>query len=263
MPAQQTCRHSGAALGELGLVGGLSYADATTTAEANAIGIDGGAGNDTITNNGQIQATTQPSGKQRHHRFDGPGREGDGGSRVAYPDRWGDEGHRSGLQELPAARGTIRLTTSGRSTVKALPDADSGSVSVTLSAAKEGVAARRGFCRRHDHGPWRLLAGIEGGAGNDTINNTGRIEVTAEFGKQQAPASRFGRRHHDRRSSRRALSDGTINAISNATGIKGDDGNDTIKNSNFLTSVTSTADIDSASVSVNLGFAKTWPLRLV
>ncbi len=240
----------GAATGELGLVGGFSYADATTTAEATAIGIDGGSGNDTIYNTGEIEVTTKPSSSSASIAMSAQGVKGMGAAvGVSLTD--GTTKAISTATGIAGGDGDDTIINSGRITVKALPDADSASVSVSISAAKEGVAAGGTFADTTTIAQ-ATATGIDGGQGNDTINNSGMIEVAANSTSSAVSIGATITGVKEGAGLGVALTDGTTKAISTATGIKGGDGNNIIANSGNIT-VTATSDADSASVSAALG----------
>jgi len=240
----------GAAGGELGLVGGVSYADATTTAEATAIGIDGGAGNDIIINTGEIEVTTQPTSSSASIAMTAQGVKGMGAAvGVSLTD--GTTKAISTATGIAGGDGDDTIINSGRITVKALPDADSASVSVSISAAKEGVAAGGTFADTTTIAQ-ATATGIDGGQGNDTINNSGMIEVAANSTSSAVSIGATITGVKEGAGLGVALTDGTTKAISTATGIKGGEGNNAITNSGNIT-VTATSDADSASVSAALG----------
>jgi uncharacterized protein YhjY with autotransporter beta-barrel domain len=240
----------GAALGELGLVGGFSYADATTTAQANAIGIDGGTGKDTITNTGEIEVTTEPTASSVSIGVTDQGVKGTGAAvGVSLTD--GTTKAISTATGIAGGEGNDTIINSGKITVKALPDADSASVSVSISASKEGVAAGGTFADTTTTAQ-ATATGIDGGQGNDTITNSGEIEVAANSTSSSASIGATITGVKEGAGLGVALTDGTTKAISTATGIKGGDGNNTITNSSNITA-TSTSDSDSASVSATLG----------
>jgi uncharacterized protein YhjY with autotransporter beta-barrel domain len=240
----------GAAAGELGLVGGFSYADATTTAQATAIGIDGGIGNDIIINTGGIEVTTKPTSSSASIAMTAQGVKGMGAAvGVSLTD--GTTKAISTATGIAGGEGDDTITNSGSITVNALPDADSASVSVSLSAAKEGVAAGVTFADTTTIAQ-ATATGIDGGEGNDTINNSGEIEVAANSTSSSASIGVTITGVKEGAGLGVALTDGTTKAISNATGINGGDGNNIIANSGSIT-VTATSDADSASVSATLG----------
>ncbi len=244
----------GAAMGELGLVGGFSYADATTTAEATVIGIDAGSGNDNITNNGVIEVTAEPTASSASIGVTAQFVKGMGAA-VGISLTDGTTKAISTATGIAGGEGDDTITNSGRILVISNPDADSASVSVSISAAKEGVAAGGTFADATTTAQ-AIATGIDGGEGNDTINNAGTIEVTADSKSSSASVSVSAQGAMTGAALGVSLSDGTTKAISNAAGIKGGGGNDTIENSDRI-AVTSTADIAGASVSVNLGGAQT------
>jgi uncharacterized protein YhjY with autotransporter beta-barrel domain len=246
----------GASTGELGLVGGVSYANATTTAQATAIGIDGGSGSDTITNKrgGEIDVTANPTSSSASVGVTAEGVKGMGAA-VGISLTDGTTEAISSATGIAGGDGDDTIMNSGKITVNALPEAHSGSVSVSISAAKEGVAVG-GTLADATTTAQATAIGIDGGESNNRTTNAGTIQVTADSESSSGSVSVSAAGTMTGVAFGGALSDGTTKAISSATGINGGGGNDTITNSNSI-AVTSTADIAGASVSVNLGFAKT------
>ncbi|MDH3568410.1 MAG: hypothetical protein OEM61_13780, partial [Desulfobacteraceae bacterium] len=167
-----------------GLVAGFTYADVATTADGTAIGIDGGAGIDTITNTstGEICVTSEPTSTSASV---GATVEG------AFSQEWSailggaiaDATTRavSTVTGVDAGDDDDTVTNAGKITLTANPDADSASVTATLTGAEDGLAA--GFTYADGETTAEATAvGIRGGAGDDTITNaaTGQIEVTAD-----------------------------------------------------------------------------------
>ena len=242
----------GAAMGELGLVGGFSYADATTTSQSNAIGIDGGVGNDTVTNTGEVEVTTVPTASSASIGITAQGVKGMGAA-VGISLTDGTTKAISASTGIAGGEGDDTITNSGKITVNALPDVDSASVSVSLSAAKEGLAAGGTFADNTTTAQ-ATATGIDGAEGKEIITNSGTIDVTADSESSSASVSFSGQFTMTGATLGVALSDGTTKAISTSTGMSGGDGDDTITNSH-ITTVTSTADVAAASVSVNAGVA--------
>jgi uncharacterized protein YhjY with autotransporter beta-barrel domain len=242
----------GAAMGELGLVGGFSYADATTRAQATATGLDGGTGNDIITNTGEVEVTTEPTSSSASIGVTAQGVKGMGAA-VGISLTDGTTKAISTATGIDGGEGDDTIINSGKITVKALPDADSASVSVSLSAAKEGVAAGGTFADNTTTAQ-ATATGIDGAEGKEIITNSGTIDVTADSESSSASVSFSGQFTMTGATLGVALSNGTTKAISTSTGMSGGGGDDTITNSH-ITTVTSTADVAAASVSVNAGVA--------
>ncbi len=175
----------GVAGGEMGLVGGVSYADAETTAEANAAGIDGGKGNDKIVNTGTVEVTAQPASTSAQVGVTGHGVFGTGAAvGIAITD--GTTNAVAGATGIRGGDGDDLIFNSGKITAKALPEADAASVSVTFAAAKEGVAAGGAFADGTTKAE-ATATGIEGGEGNDLIIHSGeKIEAAAEASSSSA-----------------------------------------------------------------------------
>ncbi|MEN6446234.1 MAG: hypothetical protein ABFD70_00640 [Syntrophaceae bacterium] len=244
----------GAALGELGLVGGFSYADAATTAQADAIGMDGGSGADAVSNTGEIEVTVTPTASSASVGVTAQGVKGMGAAAgISVTD--GTTKAIASATGIAGSDGDDTLANSGSITINALPDADSASVSVSISAAQEGVAAGGTFADATTTAEATLI-GMDGGAGNDTINNSGTIAITADATSSSASVGVTAAGTMTGVGLGVALADGTTKAVSTTAGITGGEGADTITNSGTITS-TSTADISGASVTVNLGGAET------
>ena len=243
-----------------GLVAGFTYADAATKAEANATGIDGGEGKDTITNTGtgEIEVTATPTSTSAQ-----VGTTVEGG----FSQEWsaiiggaitdGTTEAVSNAAGIDAGEDEDTVTNSGKITVTTNPDADSASVSVTLTGTEDGLTA--GFTYADAETTAKATAvGISGGTGDDTITNarTGQIEVKANPTSTSASigVTLSGVTKGTGIVGGAALSDGTTRAVSNVAGITGNADDDTITNAGKIT-VTSNPDADSASVSVDVGVA--------
>jgi uncharacterized protein with beta-barrel porin domain len=242
-----------------GLTVGFTYADAETTGQATATGIDGDEADDVITNEstGEIQVTADPestsarvgvtvSGVTKGTGIVGGGALTDGTTK-AISDATGIKG----------GDGDDTITNAGKIIVKATPDADSVGVSVDIGGALGELGLVGGFTYADAETTGQATAtGIDGGAGNDTITNSGEMEITAgststsvNVGVTAQVVTGMGAVMGG------AITDGTTKAISSATGIKRGGGDDTITNSRYIT-VTSTSHSSSTNVSVNLAAAK-------
>ena len=244
----------GAAGGELGLVGGFSYASASTTAESTAVGIDGGAGDDRIRNTGSLTVTSTPTATSGVVGVTAQGVKGMGAA-VGIGVTDGSTKATGTATGIYGGDGDDLIVNTNTITVKSLPDANSTKVTVTISAAKEGVAAGGalaiGTTTSEAH-----ATGIDGGSGSDRIVNRGTIDTTADAQASSAHVGVSAEGTMTGVAAGVALSDGTTKAISDATGIRGGDGDDILRNTDKITA-TSTSDIAGASVSVHLGGAET------
>ncbi|HVP78515.1 MAG TPA: autotransporter outer membrane beta-barrel domain-containing protein [Thermodesulfobacteriota bacterium] len=241
----------GTSTGELGLVGGFSYANNTTTAQATAIGIDGGPGNDTITNKrtGEIEVTANPTSSSASVTVTAQGVKGMGAA-VGISLTDGTTKSISSATGIAGGEGDDTIINSGKITVNALPEAHSASVSVSLSAAKEGVAAGGTFADATTTVQATGI-GIDGGAGNDTITNSGTIQVTSTASMAAASVSVNAGMALTGAALGVALADGKTVATSSAIGIDGGAGDNTLTNRGSNT-VSATSDVTAASVGVNL-----------
>ncbi len=244
----------GAAGGELGLVGGFSYASATTTAESTAVGIDGGAGDDRIRNTASLTVTSTPVATSGVVGVTAQGVKGMGAA-VGIGVTDGSTKATASATGISGGDGDDLVVNTNTITVKSLPDANSTKVTVTISAAKEGVAAGGalaiGTTTSEAH-----ATGIDGGSGSDRVVNRGTIDTTAYAEASSAHVGVSAEGTMTGVAAGVALSDGTTKAISDATGIRGGEGDDVLRNTNKITA-TSTSDIAGASVSVHLGGAQT------
>jgi uncharacterized protein YhjY with autotransporter beta-barrel domain len=240
-----------------GLTVGFTYADGTTSAEARATAIDGGAGNDIITHSATTTVTALPTassakvGATITGATKGTGISGGAALTDATTKAVGE------ATGIAGGAGDDQIANSGTITVKALPDADAASVSLTVGAALGEIGLVGGFSYADGTTTATATAiGIDGGAGKDTITNSGPLDVTAEPTSSSASVSLTA---VGVKGTGAALGitvvDGTTTATGTAVGIRGGDGDDTITNSGTIT-VGARPDADSASVGVNIAAAK-------
>ncbi len=227
-----------------GLVAGFTYADAATKAEANATGIDGGKGKDTINNTGQIEVTAdkemvedEPMDKESTSASVALTVEG------SFSQEWSAilggsiaDGNTSADFRAVGIDGggdNDTIENAGRIIAQANPDADSFGIILTLTGAQDGLTA--GFSYADAETTAKATAvGISGGTGDDTITNarTGQIEVKANPTSTSASigVTVSGVIEGTGIVGGAAMADGTTKAVTDLYGISGGDGDDTITN---------------------------------
>lgn len=244
----------GAAGGEIGLVGGFSYADAATTATATAVGIDGGAGDDAITSAGEVTVSAIPTASSASVGVTAAGVKGMGAAvGVALAD--GTTRTIATGTGIASGAGNDSVINLARLSVEARPDTDSASVTVGIAAAKEGVAVAGSFADATTSSQ-ATATGIDGGSGDDDLTNAAVVEVTAEAESSSASVGVTATGTMTGVAASVSLADATTSATANATGMNAGTGADNLANSGSVTT-TATADIAGASVTVNLGAAET------
>ena len=233
---------------EGGLVGGFTYVDATTTAQATVVGIDGGAGDDTITNAGEIEGTAESTSSSASIGVTAAGVKKGMGIAAALAD--GTTKAISSATGINSGDGDDTITSSGKIKAAANSDADSASVSVSIVGTKEGVVGGVSYADATTTAE-AMATGIDTGVGNNVISVTGEIEVMANSTSSSASIGVTAVGVKEGGGIAIALTDGTTKAISDATGARGGGGNDTITNSGEI-KISATSDADSASVSLSV-----------
>lgn len=218
-------------------VAGLSAAMTNTSVEAKAVGIDGGAGEDTITNEGAITGSADATAVGVAVSLSGAG------ASVSATDLWenGVSGE-SLFVGIDAGAGDDTIANSGAITGTA--ETTTPAISASVSLAGIGAAANTATADA-------VATGIEGGTGNDTITNTGAIGVASTADANTVIVSVTG---VGAAAAMDSIWDGGTTATATATGIAGGDGNDIISNTAAI-AASATADTASTGVTATLAGA--------
>lgn len=244
----------GLALGEIGLVGGVSYVGGATTAEALAAGIDGGPGNDRILNTGMLTIGSSPSARSTSVGVTAQGVKGTGAALgVAVADVSTDA--TGAAVGLSGGSGEDLIVNGGSITVSSLPTTRATAVTASISAAKEGAAVA-GTLALTTTSANAHATGIDGGDHADVILNRAAIAATADAQSRSTTVTVSAEGTLTGLAAGATLSDSTTKALSDAAGIRGGAGDDWVFNS-AETTATSGSHIGATSVTVNLGGAKT------
>jgi uncharacterized protein YhjY with autotransporter beta-barrel domain len=244
----------GASLGEIGLVGGFSYVAGATTAETTAAGIDGGAGNDRITNTGDLTIASSPGASSTSVGVTAQGVKGTGAALgVAVADA--STKATGAATGISGGSGEDTILNLGPITISSLPVATATTVTASVSAAKEGAAAAGTLALTTTSADARAT-GIDGGENADTILNRGAISATADTQSRSTTVTVSAEGTLTGMAAGVTLSDGTTKALSDAAGIRGGAGDDRVFSLEAVTAVSS-AHIGATGVTVNLGGAKT------
>jgi len=204
---------------------GTSAATTTIGADTTATGIDGGAGDDAITNLDMIDVTASSSVTQNNSSFTFGGTGATGGSLAATTHAIGISGG-DGSDDISSESA---ITVNASSTLTS-----SGGSTTPFGTSQAGATV----------GADTTATGIDGGAGDDSIMNLDSIGVTAgstvTLGGTSFSLGGTGN------------AGGSLEASSQATGIDGGAGQDQIQNLGTI-KVTATSDLDSQS-DTNVGF---------
>ncbi len=213
---------------------GASLARADTTASADAMGIEGGEGDDTIDTAGTVTVTADPSATSTEviaevqlsveKSASISGAIADTSTKALATDVTGISG----------GDGGDSITNSGMLSTTASPEAKSTSIVVDFQNVDQGLVAGLTYVDAETRAEAKAV-GIDGGIGIDTITNTatGQIEVnadpkststsvgvTAEVGFTKEVNAIFGG----------SVTDGTTTAVSTAIGVDAGDEDDTVNN---------------------------------
>ena len=156
---------------------------------------------------------------------------------------------------IEGGEGSDNVANAGTTTVAAIGSAASTVVVATVSGLEDGIAAGGTYAGTSTTAG-ATAVGISGGSGNDTLTHTGMLSVAAgsTAGSTAVTATVSGAVKGSGIVGGGALIDSTTQASSDATGISGGQGSDTIAASGPLT-VDSTSTATSKSVTANIGIA--------
>ena len=194
---------------------GASAAYAGTEAIADAWAMFGGAGQDSITNTGNITAISLADATST----------GVSGNIFGLAAAFAGAVADAKPTGMAGGEDADTLISTGRIDIKAKSHVDASSLSFNLA----GVASSRVAESRADV----LAIGIDGGAGDDTLTNTGLI--TIGLADDAAPMAKAYARSASWNLAGAALSDAVLSATARAMGIAGGEGNDSILNTGTIT----------------------------
>ncbi|HVN97547.1 MAG TPA: hypothetical protein VMT62_14050, partial [Syntrophorhabdaceae bacterium] len=231
-----------------GVAGGITYLEDSTTAQASAVGIDGGLGRDTITNSAGLTVSATAEATSAAVSISAAGTETgvslDGALTKAALTAT------SSATGIDGGVGNDTITNTATMAVSSSADVDSAGVSVGLGFSKTGVVAGVAAA---DVGvtATSTAVGLAGGAGDDTVTNSGTMTTTASSTISAAGVSVQAGYAVNGVAAGGALVKGKSVAEALATGIDGGTGDDTLTNWGNNT-VTATSTVTAASVGVNL-----------
>jgi len=244
-----------------GVAGGAALSDASATAEALVTGMEGGTGDDWVVNQGSInisdiKTTTEASSVSAQFGVSNAGvaigaalADTSATARTMVKGIDGGQG-----EDILLNKGEIALTQ-----VKA--EVNAVSVAVTLNAAIEGGVAA-GVALTDASGTAEVLAtGIDGGAGNDTIINTGAIRSLKVGGVEAIEANAHATGVSVTLGASMAgveagvaMADTSATAITVAKGLDGGAGNDRIYNTGVI-DLQGNSKADALSLAIKVGLS--------
>lgn len=238
-----------------GVTAGVALSDASATAEANATGIDGGAGNDRLLNTAaitltDIDADTTAVGVSAQLGITNAG--------VALGGALADTSatSRANATGMEGGAGDDKVENSGYVTLQNVrAEADAVSVAVTLSGAIQGGVAA-GVALVDGQGTAEAnAAAMSGGSGNDLLRNTGTLRVqNVEADAHATGVAVSLNASFAGVAAGAALTDTSATARTNAKGLDAGAGDDLIENRGGIEAQGgSTAD----GVSVSIGISGT------
>jgi len=237
-----------------GVAAGIAIADSSANATATATGLDGGEGNDGVVNTGDITLSDVRAGTDAISV--GVALNAALNAGVAAGVAMADTSTHSTTIATGIAGGAGNDQILNTGTITAISDigAQASTVSASLSAnlSMAGVALSAALADTSSHADTRL-AGIDGGSGNDVIDNRGAIALRGDadadglaIAVSISAALGVG--------GGAALVDGTAEAGSTVTGIDGGSGRNDIVNAAHL-DVGSTASAGALGISVGAELA--------
>ena len=229
-----------------------------TSAQSTAVGIDGGSGDDRITHasGGTLDVTAGATASSTSV---------DVAVKGVFSQEWsvafslgiarGETEAAAKAVGIEGGEGSDNVANAGTTTVAAIGSAASTVVVATVSGLEDGIAAGGTYAGTSTTAG-ATAVGISGGSGNDMLMHTGMLSVAAgsTAGSTAVTATVSGAVKGSGIVGGGALIDSTTQAGSDATGISGGQGSDTIAASGPLT-VDSTSTATSKSVTANIGIA--------
>ena len=243
------------ALAKDGIAAGAALADSTANATVTTKGIEGGAANDLIVNEGSItlqranatanavSVSVELAGAKDGVAIGAALVDADAAATVNATGLSGGDG-----RDTLANAGTIKLD-------DLLAKSDATGVSVGFKFAQEGLAIGAALAETGTKATINA-AGMHGGGDNDELFNEGTValsNVRAEAGAVSVSAELAGAK--DGVTVAAALARATGTAENNTTAIDGGDGNDLVVNRGRLTASNINAHADANSISVALAGA--------
>jgi uncharacterized protein YhjY with autotransporter beta-barrel domain len=234
-----------------GIMIGGAIALAGSRATATATGMDGGAGEDAILNQGFIDVNATSTGNSLAVAVTVQGKVDGFGGQAALTDT--STSSTATTIGISGGEGTDTITNSVAATVKshATAEAYAESVSVSVQGYGTGVTMA-GSLARGVTTPTTSAIGISGGEGDDILINHGLTDVKATTDSTSVAVAVRADGVIEGISIGASLTDTSTIANATATGIDGGSGNDVIYNSgNILANTDST--LRAASVSFDFG----------
>ncbi|MEJ0100584.1 MAG: hypothetical protein WDO12_12990 [Pseudomonadota bacterium] len=228
----------------------LAATDTSSMGYATALGVDGGGGNDQVTNTGTINTDAIVDATAVSASLD-----------VAFAKNGAVVGASLARAEAVAdataigingGAGADTLVNSHVITARADADTLAVAVSVAVSGTDDGVAISGSVADARGEAT-ASATGIDGGADNDVLRNDGTIEVsnvTASALAASIAVQVSGTNNGI--AAGLAIANTSANATATATGLAGGAGNDQITNTSGITLHDVTADTDAVSVSVSM-----------
>ncbi|MBN1380437.1 MAG: autotransporter domain-containing protein [Deltaproteobacteria bacterium] len=238
---------------EGGLTGAGTYADATTTADASAVGIDGGAGQNTMDDSGEIEATAEATSSSASIGVSAAGVKEGAGFAVALTD--GTTTATSSAAGLISGDGGDTITVANKTTVSSYADADSASVSLSIAGTSDGIVAAGTYANATTEAEANAV-GIEAGGGSDTVQHSGLLSVTSDAAAASASIGVSVAGAAEGAAVGVSLSKVETNAKAAGIGIDGGGGEDALTNTGTVT-VGAKSDVTTASVSVDFAASGT------
>lgn len=229
-------------------VTGETVSDTTVDAYATAIGIDGGGGVDTIDNSGDMDLLAISDALGVAASLDVTGSLTFKG--AAKSDVTGAAASKSSVTATAAATGIEggdgddTITNTGVITIMDGDDPDAVATAVAASLSVAANAAIKGISTGTVSGTAlsesisvgdATATGIDGGAGDDTIDNEGAINVLPNSDATSVAASVAVTLSMSGEAEGSAMGDSSVMATAAATGIDGGDGMDIITNKGAIT----------------------------
>ncbi|MFM9881887.1 MAG: autotransporter domain-containing protein [Burkholderiales bacterium] len=204
-----------------------------TAASSQSVGIDGGAGRNRLSNEGGVTVGAASNATAVGVAVNVAGTLRGAGGVIGVT---GTDTSSTATADATGMRGGSdydRIANTGSVGVAAAADVASVSTSVTAGIAKQGLVVGVGLARA-DSNATAAAIGINGGGGHDKIENTGTIAATAKADADSVAVSVTVEGTAAGLAAGAALTRAAVTATSNAVGVDGGAGDDSISSTGAI-----------------------------
>ncbi|MFT3783519.1 MAG: hypothetical protein QM790_16015 [Nibricoccus sp.] len=209
-----------------GLSAGVTYANVKTQSSTDAYGVKTGLGDDQIIHTGGTSVEGNAEATGVTVGLTGNGVKGKGGA-VGVAVARGSLETETNATGISSGAGNDSITSLGVISVVGKTDSTAAGVTVTVTAAKEGLALGGSFADVKTTSTTHAI-GIDGGAGKDNISNGAKITVTSSADIHNTSVSVTGEGAMSGVTAGVSLADAHSTSTATATGINSSVPNETV-----------------------------------